>query len=131
IAVTGVNDAPVATNDSATTAEDTAVTIAVLRSEEDTSEHQPPRDGVCRPLHGTATSHPDGTITYTPAANYDGADSFTYTISDGHGGTATATSTEEHTAELESRRAIVCRVATEEKSTKAITLSATDVEGSP
>ncbi len=28
----------------------------------------------------------DGTITYTPAANYAGADSFTYTISDGQGG---------------------------------------------
>jgi hypothetical protein len=30
-------------------------------------------------------------ITYTPAAGFVGADSFTYTISDGHGGTATAT----------------------------------------
>jgi len=33
----------------------------------------------------------DGTVTYTPAANYNGADSFTYTISDGQGGTSTAT----------------------------------------
>jgi len=33
----------------------------------------------------------DGTITYTPAANYNGGDSFTYTISDGNGGTSTAT----------------------------------------
>jgi len=32
-----------------------------------------------------------GTITYTPAANYVGADQFTYTISDGFGGTATGT----------------------------------------
>ena len=30
-------------------------------------------------------------MTYTPAANYNGADGFTYTISDGHGGAATAT----------------------------------------
>src|SRR5437773_1987809 len=34
----------------------------------------------------TATS-----VSYTPAANYNGADSFTYTIGDGNGGTATAT----------------------------------------
>ena len=39
------------------------------------------------PAHGTAAINADGTITYTPAANYNGADSFTYTISDGNGGT--------------------------------------------
>ena len=43
------------------------------------------------PAHGTAAVNPDKTITYTPAANYNGADSFTYTIGDGNGGTATAT----------------------------------------
>ena len=32
----------------------------------------------------------NGTVTYTPAANYNGTDAFTYTIADGHGGTATA-----------------------------------------
>ena len=43
------------------------------------------------PAHGTATVNADGTITYTPAANYHGADSFSYTIGDGNGGSATAT----------------------------------------
>ena len=43
--------------------------------------------GVSAPAHGTAVVNADGTITYTPAANYNGADSFTYTVSDGHGGT--------------------------------------------
>ena len=33
----------------------------------------------------------NNTVTYTPAANYFGPDSFTYTISDGRGGTASAT----------------------------------------
>ena len=32
-----------------------------------------------------------GTITYTPASGFVGADQFTYTISDGYGGTATCT----------------------------------------
>src|SRR2546422_7412901 len=43
------------------------------------------------PAHGSAAMNPEGTITYTPALNYNGPDSFNYTISDGHGGTATAT----------------------------------------
>ena len=45
------------------------------------------------PAHGTVTVNADGSYTYTPAANFTGADSFTYTVSDGHGGTATATVT--------------------------------------
>ncbi|TAK88636.1 MAG: tandem-95 repeat protein, partial [Aquabacterium sp.] len=43
------------------------------------------------PTHGTVTVNADGTWTYTPAKDYNGADSFTVTVSDGHGGTTTAT----------------------------------------
>src|SRR5262249_51059530 len=43
------------------------------------------------PAHGALTLNPDGSFTYTPAANYSGANSFTYTMSDGQGGTATGT----------------------------------------
>src|SRR5262249_6321252 len=41
--------------------------------------------------HGTVVKNSDGTLTYTPAAGYVGADSFTYTVADGKGGSATAT----------------------------------------
>ncbi|MGA5464044.1 Ig-like domain-containing protein [Mycobacterium sp. NPDC050041] len=41
--------------------------------------------------HGTTSVNADGTIAYTPAAGYLGSDSFTYTVSDGRGGTDTAT----------------------------------------
>ena len=41
---------------------------------------------VATPVHGTATTN-GSKVTYTPVANYNGPDSFSYTISDGNGGT--------------------------------------------
>lgn len=41
--------------------------------------------------NGEAVVNPDKTITYTPDANYNGPDSFTYQIDDGNGGLDTAT----------------------------------------
>lgn len=45
---------------------------------------------VSDPANGTATIEMDGTVTYTPDADFDGADSFTYTITDDYGQTDTA-----------------------------------------
>jgi VCBS repeat-containing protein len=42
------------------------------------------------PSHGTVVVNGDGTWSYTPANGYTGTDSFTITVSDGKGGTATA-----------------------------------------
>src|SRR5205823_5459249 len=91
IAVAAVNDPPVANDDAATTAEDTAVTIAVLGNDTDVDGDILVVTGVGTPQHGSAASHPDGDRKSAAEAKYNGADSFTYTIGDGHGGTATAT----------------------------------------
>ena len=40
--------------------------------------------------NGTVVINPDGTLTYTPNANFNGTDTVTYTISDGQGGTSIA-----------------------------------------
>ena len=91
ITVNAVNDAPQANNDSATTNEDTAVTIDVLANDSDADSDSLTVDSVSDPAGGTATINSDGIITFTPDENFNGSDSFTYTISDGNGGTATAT----------------------------------------
>jgi hypothetical protein len=80
----GGNVAPVANPDPATTNEDVAVTINVLGN--DTDANGDPltvaAGSVSVPAHGTATIVAGG-ILYTPAANYNGSDSFTYRAWDG------------------------------------------------
>jgi VCBS repeat-containing protein len=86
ITVTAVNDTPTAANDAYSTAEDTALTVAapgVLGNDTDPdgdSLHTVTETG---PSHGTLTLHADGSFAYTPAANYNGPDTFTYRASDG------------------------------------------------
>lgn len=41
--------------------------------------------------NGIVALNPDGTVIYTPNPNFNGTDSFTYTLSDGKGGIATGT----------------------------------------
>ncbi len=87
---TGANQAPAAVDDLAATAEEVAATIAVLGNDSDADGDALTLASVSSPAHGTAIANADGTISYTPAANYSGADSFSYTINDGQGGSATA-----------------------------------------
>ena len=47
-------------------------------------------DSVGAPAHGVATPNVDGSVTYAPAAGFEGTDAFSYTISDGQGGTDAA-----------------------------------------
>ena len=88
ITITAVNDAPVAKADAATTAEDAAVNIAVMANDSDPDGDSLILTSASQGAHGTVT-HTNTTITYTPASNYHGDDSLTYTISDGNGGAAT------------------------------------------
>ncbi len=91
VVVAPTNDGPVAKNDEANVDEDSSVTIDVLANDSDLDGDSLSVTDVSEPQHGTVTINDDGTVSYTPAENYNGPDSFTYTISDGNGGTATAT----------------------------------------
>ena len=90
---TGSNANPTAVDDTATATEDTPATIAVLANDSDPDGDALALLSVGAPAHGTAAANPDGTVTYTPALNYNGADTFTYVASDTEGGSASATVT--------------------------------------
>lgn len=86
-----VNAPPVAANDSVSTAANTPITIDVMGNDSDPDGNPLTIIGMGDAPNGTVTLNPDGTITYTPNAGTSGDTSFSYTISDGHGGTSTAT----------------------------------------
>ena len=81
ITVTPVTDLAAA-DDSATTAEDTPVSGTVATNDSTTSGGALTFAKASDPSHGTVVVNADGTYTYTPAANYNGPDSFTYTVTD-------------------------------------------------
>jgi VCBS repeat-containing protein len=96
ITVNPVNDAPVATNDSYSTAEDTPLNVAapgVLGNDNDIDGNQLTAALITGPTHGTLALTGNGSFTYTPAANYNGPDAFTYRASDGTAQSNTATVT--------------------------------------
>ena len=86
------NNPPVAVNDSASTPQDTPVTIDVLSNDSDLDGDNLTVVSVTQGTHGAVTNNASH-VTYTPALNFTGSDSFTYTISDGNGDIDTATVT--------------------------------------
>ena len=90
VMVTAVNDAPTAADDSATTDQDAAVIIDVLSNDSDPDGDTPALDSVAQPSNGSVVINPDGTVTYRPASNFNGIDSFSYIVGDGQGATDTA-----------------------------------------
>ena len=83
------NRSPIANNDIATTAENTPVTINVLANDSDPAGNPLTLVSVSQGANGAVTTNANGTVTYSPATNFFGANLFTYTISDGQGGSAT------------------------------------------
>src|SRR5205085_1070291 len=83
LTVTPVNDAPVANDASVSTAEDTVLAGSVAGTDVDADALT--YSVVSGPVHGTLTSFDSatGAYTYTPAANYNGGDSFTFKANDG------------------------------------------------
>jgi FtsP/CotA-like multicopper oxidase with cupredoxin domain len=75
-------DAPVAVDDTESTAEDTVLTVVapgVLTNDTNAAGATP--SVVAMPGSGTVTLNVDGSFTYTPALNFNGSDQFTYKLS--------------------------------------------------
>ncbi|MCA9208641.1 MAG: tandem-95 repeat protein, partial [Planctomycetales bacterium] len=90
LTITGSNDPPEAKNDAVLVRVNTATNLNVLSNDSDV-------DGtinigsvtiVTGPSNGTASVNPNGTILYTPGANFNGVDTLTYTVKDQQGATS-------------------------------------------
>jgi VCBS repeat-containing protein len=85
VTVAPVNDAPVAVNNTKTTAEETAVVLTASATDADgdklniTTIHT-------NPINGAIVINTDSTLTYTPNKYFNGKDTLAYVISDGNGG---------------------------------------------
>jgi large repetitive protein len=131
ITINSVNDAPVTTDQTASTDEDTAVEITLTSSdvEGDTVTYS-----IVSDVSNGTTSLSGTTVTYTPTANYNGTDTFTFKANDGTSDSNTSTVTitvasvndapvaNNVTASTQSRTGNMLQAVT-------ITLDATDVDG--
>jgi len=83
VTVNPVNDTPVVANDAYNTNEDTTLNgSSVLANDSDVDNDPLTAELVSTTHHGVLNFNVDGTFTYSPAANYNGPDSFTYKAKD-------------------------------------------------
>ena len=90
------NVSPIAGNDKFAISEDGKLTVpasGVLNNDSDGNGDPLSVSLIGGPSNGTLTLNPNGRFVYTPNANYNGTDSFTYQVSDGNGGFDSATVT--------------------------------------
>ena len=86
ISVTPVNDAPLANADAFTLNEDTSLSIAlpgILANDSDVEGSPLTAIRIAGPTRGTIVFNANGSFTWTPPANFNGTESFTYRASDG------------------------------------------------
>ncbi len=126
--------APVATDASATTPEDTAVVVALAGTD---AENDPlvitlvsaPSNGTLSGL--TATGPQSASVTYTPAPDWFGVDSFQFRVDDGNGGTDLGTAQVTVQSVADAPTAIGGSATTPRGAAVTLTLTATDVDDLP
>ncbi len=128
ITVNPVNDPPIADPSSWTFAEDQTVVLTLTGSDRD---HDPLTYAIVRlPNHGTLIGSPPG-ISYRPDHNYNGTDSFQFTVADGTAVSAPATVSLTITPVNDAPIAQGADANRETSTVTAFSLAATDVDGDP
>ncbi len=130
------NAAPVAVADTYSTAEDAALNVTasgVLGNDSDPDGPLPLQASlVTGPSNGVLVLGANGSVLYTPNANYNGPDSFTYQAYDGaaaYSNTVSVSITVTPANDAPVAHTVV--TSTSEDTTKAVTMDGTDVDGDP
>lgn len=123
---TGTNTAPVADAQSVTTDEDNALGITLAGSDGDGDTLS--FSVITQPAHGTLSGTAPN-LTYTPAANFNGSDSFSFTVNDGTADSAAATISIIVNAVNDAPIAAAQSLATNEDTVLDITLTGSDTDG--
>jgi len=89
VSLSTANSPPVAGQDSLGTSSGRAVTADPRLNDNDPNGDAISVTAITQPANGTATLNADQTVTYTPNTSFVGGDSFTYTLTDARGATAT------------------------------------------
>lgn len=84
--IIGSNDAPYTRASSASLPEDGSVVGTLLRNAIDPDGDAVSAEVQEGPAHGSVVLAANGSYTYTPVANFNGSDSFTFVVKDPHGG---------------------------------------------
>lgn len=90
VTVNSSNEDPTVVSDTATVLEDHTVVIDVLSNDSDIDGDTLTVSSATA-LNGSVSINPDGTLNYTPNADFNGTDTLSYEVSDGNGGTAVST----------------------------------------
>jgi VCBS repeat-containing protein len=125
VTIRSVNDAPTAEDADVTVDEDQVAEITLATDDVDGDSLT---YTFSTPAHGTVVGG-GALVAYTPDPNFNGTDSFTYTVSDGHGGTATATVDVVIDAVNDFPDAIPQVLTTAEDTSVAFVLTAEDIDG--
>ncbi|MDD2840749.1 MAG: tandem-95 repeat protein, partial [Rickettsiales bacterium] len=93
VVINSVNDNPIATDDSVSVNEDSTIIINTLNNDTDiedelSSYNKENINIVAAAAFGVVVLNADGSFAYTPNANFNGNDSFTYNITDSDGATS-------------------------------------------
>jgi len=127
VTINNPNEAPDVTDAGLTTDEDTQGSVTLSASDPDGDSLD--FSVTSAPANGTASVDGSGTATYTPDPDFNGSDSFIVEVTDGNGGSDTASVSVTVNAVNDAPSVTDASLATDEDKQGSVTLSASDPDG--